>query len=100
MARGTFVFRGGKCVPKEEAGPLTPRGPRSGLSAPMYIGDGMEAQSMFDGRMYTSKSKYRAELRARNLVEVGNEKLRGPSGPIAKPTGVKDDIRRAISELS
>ncbi len=35
--------------------------------------DGMEARSMFDGRMYTSKSKYRAEMRAHGCVEVGND---------------------------
>lgn len=31
-------------------------------------------RSMADGKMYNSKSRYRAELRARGLIEVGNER--------------------------
>lgn len=73
MARGTFVLRDGELVPKHLAAPLGPRGPRSHLSRPMVISDGCEFRSMADGKIYTSKAAYRADLRARGLDEVGND---------------------------
>lgn len=100
MSRGTFVLRNGTLVPKDEAEPLRSRGPASGLARPYVIGDGMELRSMHDGQFYTSKAKYRAELRANGLTEIGNEKIGARRGPDLKPGGVKDDIRRSISELT
>jgi hypothetical protein len=36
--------------------------------------DSIEAfRSMADGRFYTSKSRYRSDLKARGLIEVGND---------------------------
>ncbi len=38
--------------------------------------DSMPAiRSMADGRMYDSKSRYRADLKARGLEEIGNERV-------------------------
>lgn len=100
MPRETYVFRDGACIPKHEAPPLRPRGPASGLARPYVVSDGCEFVSMASGKVVTSKAAYRADLRARGLVEVGNERLdRGPPPP-PKIGGVGHDIRRAISELS
>jgi hypothetical protein len=98
-SRGTYVLRGGVLVPKHEAAPLSHPGAPSDLPRPYVIGDTCEFRSMVDGRMVTSKSKYRADLRARGLVEVGNEKPKAPQR-VGTPGGVKDDLHRAISELS
>lgn len=100
MPREFFVFRNGHCVPKHLAGPLAPLGPSSSLPRPMVISDSCEFRSMVDGKMVTSKAKYRADLRARGYVEVGNEKLNTAPPPPPKMGGMKDDIRRAISELA
>jgi hypothetical protein len=72
--RGTWVYRDGELVPKHLAAPLIPRGARSTLSAPYLIGDTTDAfQSMADGKLYDSKSAYRAELRRQGLREIGND---------------------------
>lgn len=99
MPRESFVIRDGQCVPKHLAG-SPPRGPASGLPRPMVISDSCEFRSMVDGQMVTSKAKYRADLRARGYEEVGNEKLNTAPTPAPKMGGMKDDIRRAISELT
>lgn len=49
------------------------RATRSGLCAPHVVSDGCELRSMADGAVYTSKAAYRADLRARGLIEVGND---------------------------
>ena len=47
---------------------------RSDLAAPQIISDTHEPfRSMADGKIYDSKSAYRATLKARGLVEVGND---------------------------
>lgn len=98
MPRETYVLRDGACIPKRLAG-LPPRGPASGLARPMVIGDTCEFRSMADGRVYTSKSAYRADLRARGLVEVGNDSSlsRGPSS--YEPANVEQDIARAYDQV-
>ncbi len=77
MARGTFVLRDGKLVPKHLARPLETRGPRSSLPRPNVISDNIGGiQGLVnpsDGKYYTSKAQMRAENRARGLTEVGNE---------------------------
>lgn len=56
-------------------------------------------QSHADGKMYDSKSRYRAELRARGCIEVGNDPQanRIPDQPM--PGGWEMDIKRAWEEL-
>jgi hypothetical protein len=79
MARGTFVMRDGKLVPKALAKPLDShrRGPVSSLPRPYYNSDSIGGITGLvnpsDGKFYTSKAKMRAENRARGLTEVGNE---------------------------
>lgn len=52
-------------------------------------------RSMADGRMYDSKSRYRADLKARGLIEVGNE--RTTQRPSALPP-VRDALRQAYQQ--
>lgn len=68
-------------------------------AGPAVISDSLDYMvSMADGKRYTSKAKYRAELRARGYTEVGNERM--PDAPRPEPRGVEMDIKRAIYEAS
>lgn len=61
------------------------------------ISDTMEPiRSMADGKMYDSKSRYRGDLRARGLVEVGNERM--TQAPTARPP-VRDTLRQTYRQL-
>lgn len=77
------------------------RGPRSELSAPMVIRDGMEPiQSMADGRMYDSKRAYEQGVKAAGCVIVGNEKAPFDNRPTEYvPEGVGQSISDAIDQL-
>ena len=67
MARATYVLRDGKLVEKQFAPPL------KGIHV---IRDEMDAtQHMADGRIYTSKRKFRNATRAAGCVEVGNDPM-------------------------
>lgn len=62
------------------------------------ISDGMAPiRSMADGRMYDSKSQYRRELKARNCVEVGNERVSRTT--TAPQVSVRESMRRSIQQL-
>lgn len=94
MARGTFVLRDGKLVPKHLAPPLQRRGPMSSLPRPHVISDGIEMVHPATGEVYTSKARFRDETRARGLTEIGNETLsmKAPDEPTLQEIGeaVKD----------
>ena len=95
MSRETYVMRRGRLVPKRLATPLY----RSD-AAPMVIGDSLPGGGLVhpaNGKMYDSKSRFRDETRARGCVEVGND-VRKPRQAVDMPP-VREDIRRAISEL-
>ena len=68
-----------------------------------YIPDEMApTRHMINGRLYTSKKKFRDETRARGCVEVGNETatLLKPRKPIELDRRQRrDDIKRAIWEI-
>ena len=68
-----------------------------------YIKDEMEpTRHMSNGKMYTSKKKFRDETRARGCIEVGNETktLLTPRKQIELDRGQRrDDLRRAVYEL-
>lgn len=104
MPRASYVLRDGVLVEKHLAAPLTPKGSRSrAVACPMYISDSIEIQSQADGKYYTSKSKYRADLRARGLVEVGDDKRFHDRAPVDAGDvlpDVKEDVARAIAELN
>lgn len=66
----TFVYRNGKLVDKRYAPPKSTK--LSKVSG--VISDEMpETRHMADGKMYTSKAKFRQATRAAGCVEVGNE---------------------------
>ena len=95
---GTFVFRDGRIVPKSQAAPL-PRGPRSGVAAPMLIRDQMDAlQGMHDGKLYDSKSALRASYRAAGVNELGNDAPTTAQAP-ARPGGFREDVARAFNDV-
>lgn len=80
-----------KVVPSHERIAL-PR-QRSALPAPMVITDEIAPmQSMADGKVYTSKSRYYAETKARGYEIVGNEKQ--------KPKTLGVDERQLERDLS
>lgn len=61
------------------------------------ISDSMDPiRSMADGKMYDSKSRYRSDLRARGLIEVGNERVQ--QAPAHKPP-VRDTLRDVYRRL-
>lgn len=59
--------------------------------------DGMVHPS--NGQMYDSKSKFRAETRARGLTEVGNETLVDRVDR-SLPSGLREEIGRVYDDLS
>ena len=88
-----YVHRNGRLVDKATAPPLV-----SAASGPQVIGDDMRPmRHPSNGRVYDSKSRFRAETRARGLHEIGNDRL-PPRRDIDMPP-VAADIRRAIQEL-
>ena len=98
ITRGTWVWRDGELVEKRLAPPLIPRGAASSLSAPYVNSDTVDAfRSMADGRLYESKSAYRAELKRQGLREIGNEidahlkdvEATNPQKPKVKPDLIK-----------
>lgn len=97
MPRETYVLRDGKAVPKHLAGP-PPRGPASALPRPTVIGDTCEFRNMATGKMVTSKARYRAELRAMGLTEVGNEPLSRSATQAYRPEGIAEDVKRALAQ--
>jgi hypothetical protein len=73
---------------------------RSALACPNIHGDFTDyTLCMADGVRYGSKGEYRKALRRNGCVEVGNEPIMDrPHTPEYTPTGVADDIKRALSE--
>lgn len=78
--------------------------PRSELAAPAFISDNLESlgglngiQNQADGRFYTSKAKLRADYRARNMLEVGNDPQRHKAFQKPRPdrAKIKEAIHRA-----
>lgn len=97
---GTWVFRNGRIVLKDRAGPRRETG-----AAPAVISDSLGLHGMVHpatGKRMDSKSGFRAETKARGLTEMGNERQRDtrPSlyAGIDTPT-IKRDIAQAIREL-
>lgn len=94
MAREVYVWREGRgVIPRAQAGPL-----HAADQAGFYVqSDTMDPiRSMADGRMYDSKSRYRGDLRARGMVEVGNERV----GPRPEPLPpVRDTLRQTLQQL-
>ena len=95
MGRCTYVLRNGELTPKRLAGP-----PHPAQAAPMVRTDGMEpVRSMADGRVYDSRSRYYASLKARGCEIVGDDRAAFERPPQPRPEGVGQDILRTIEEL-
>ena len=68
------------------------------LCAPAVMTDLEPYRSPVDGTIINSRSDHRNHLRQHKLIEVGNEKLNKPATKKIDPTGVADDIKRAMGE--
>jgi hypothetical protein len=94
----TYVYRGGKLVPKHLAPPLV-----TASAAPNVISDIMpETRHMANNQHYTSKSQFRAATKAAGCIEYGTEvaTLLKPRKPVTLDRGRRrEDIRRAIYDL-
>lgn len=94
MARTTYVLRDGELIERGQAYAL------ASSSAPYVQSDTMDPiRSHADGRMYDSKSAYRAGLRARGCIEVGNERAPFDRRPGFDAGPVGPDIKRAMEQL-
>jgi hypothetical protein len=107
MPRETWVWdrEAHKLVPAAEYYSRPHLDTRSALGRPYVIGDGCEIKSMANGEMYTSKAKYRADLRAMGFTEVGNDRSFQPENvqrrdPTADLPPAELDVKRAIEEVS
>lgn len=69
-----------------------------GEDAGFYVqSDTIDAfRSMADGKVYDSKSRYRQDLKARGLVEVGNERIEQKRVELPP---VRDALRQAYHQL-
>ena len=73
MARQTYVLRNGELVEKKTGAAISL--PRKALCTPMVVGDIPEYRSPIDGRMITSRSERREDLKRNNCVEAGDTAL-------------------------
>lgn len=82
---------------------IAPDAPSPGRGGFTYIADECEPfRSHADGKMYTSKSSYRRELRARGFVEVGDQKgylQSGTTVPNVPKREYVNEIKRAARQL-
>lgn len=103
VKRGTYVIRDGKLVLKHLAQPLDGqrRGPRSALPTPHYISDGLpDIPHPSSGKIYSSKAAFRAETKARGLVEVGNEDFSPRQEVPVEGPSVAEDIAMTYDRLA
>lgn len=74
---------------------------RSDLAAPQLIRDHHEPfRSMADGKVYDSKSAYRATLKARGLVEVGNDAMTAPAIKPPDQSARRKLLHRQLADVS
>lgn len=70
MARVSYVMRNGELVEKKTGvAVVLPRGP---IASPMVLSDIPEYRSPIDGRVISSRSERREDLRRNNCVEAGD----------------------------
>jgi hypothetical protein len=105
MKRGSWIYdkSTGELVEREEFYARQPAPKRSGLAAPLIMGDSMApVQSMLDGKMYDSKSALRATYKAAGVVEVGNDpaRLRPRQRPKVDRKAIKDTLDRAAARFN
>ena len=89
------VYRDGKLVPKYDVTPL-----HVDHVVPYVISDIMEPTvHMATGRVIDSKARFRAETRASNCVEIGNEKPKNRQPIRLDNRQRREDIKRAVYDL-
>lgn len=75
-----------------------PRAQRSDLACPSIHGDFTDyVMCPADGQRYSSKGEFRKAIRRNGCVEVGNEKIFDRPKQEVTSTGVRDDLKRAMS---
>ena len=95
MSRITLVYdhKKKKCVLKSEA--------RRVSAGPSVIGDIQDVHSLLDGKVYSSRRHYRDSVKAHGCEIVGNDFNNQPMDrPMRDTPGLKDDIAKAMGELS
>ena len=72
---------------------------RSALSCPMIIGDSMPPAEHVDGKIYDSKSSYRAVTKAHGYIEVGNDPARFKARKPPRPdrAKIKEAVAKAVA---
>ena len=99
MSRETYVWRNGQVIEKRLAGPRI----QADDPKVYVIGDVMEpTKHMGTGKVYDSKSKFRADTRAMGFVEVGTDPRGSQPGRTRQVSQaeVAMDVKRAIQELN
>ena len=88
----TYVMRDGKLVEKTQ---------EDFYDAPYVIADEMgPLRHMADGKIYTSKHKFREATKASGCIEIGNEEVVRRRKPVLLDRRQRrEDIRRAIHDL-
>ena len=76
-------------------------GPRHAASPAAYvISDSMPPlKHMGTGRILDSKSAFRQDTKASGCIEVGNDPAALRQRPRPEPSGVYEDVKRAVQEL-
>jgi hypothetical protein len=78
-----------------------PVGQSEALPVPMFISDTMEPTEHVDGKLYTSKSQFRATTKAHGFIEVGNDPARLRPKPRVKTTRaeIKESVQKAAARI-
>lgn len=101
MPRSRTVWKDGQLFAEYVDGKLTYLNPNyqpparsDAVYAPMIMRDIGEYKSVIDGTMITSRSAHRDHLKRHDVIEVGNECMRGAPRP--EPAVSSRDIGEAI----
>ncbi len=73
------------------------------LTPPMVRCDEQVIRSQVDGKIYTSRGKYRQHLKDQGMIEVGNDSAitnPKPRAPLKAPPGLKETLIRAYDQHS
>lgn len=96
----TYVYRP-DAKDADEFGMVEKNPENNSSDAPYIISDEMQPlRHMADGKMYSSKHKFREATKASGCIEIGNEDVTKPRKPIPLDRRQRrEDIRRAIHDL-
>lgn len=107
MARSRTIWKDGQLFAEYEGDKLVylnpsyrPPARSDAVKAPMVVRDMGEYVSPVDGSHITSRSQHRDHLRAHDLIEVGNERLKGMPEPVRPDRNLGEAIKRRIDEVA